>query len=206
MRHVPTSSKIVALVSEFVYNANSTTDNGSMIIDSGASCHIIKSEEMAARMTNTRTTDGQISMNGHNEPIVLRGDLVVQLTCSKKSMNKAFITLRDVAYVPTSEHNLFSSSSYLKSHHLRKPDGAPDNHLVQTYNEMFIGGIEDNERRIYGKRDGNLWFLKIQPGPKNERAYTGDGASESAPSSQLQQESSMPKQQTDDIDSTANDQ
>jgi hypothetical protein len=38
MRHVPTSSKIVALVSEFVYNANSTTDNGSMIIDSGASC------------------------------------------------------------------------------------------------------------------------------------------------------------------------
>jgi hypothetical protein len=168
--------------SEYVFHAASSTGTptAAMIIDSGATCHVANSKVQFAKMRNKRKTMEYVSMNGHDEPIEWRGDLDVWFICSKNNKNKHLVTLQNVAYVPTSENSLFSCSAYLKSHHLRKPVEAPDNHVVQTHDGISIGSV-DGAISCHGERAGELWILNTElmdndvdyAETTEEKAYTG---------------------------------
>jgi hypothetical protein len=175
-------AKLTSVLERVTDFAGVATDTAAkMIIDSGATCHIVNSKELFNRMTNKRKVEGQqVSMNGHPENIEYRGDLDIFMICSKDRTNKVLVTLNNVAYVPASENCLFSSTAYLKSHHLRKPADAPDNHIVQTHDDIYIGGVDCTEKRkIFGIRDGDLWLMDIatnSPEQVNSSEETKDSA------------------------------
>jgi hypothetical protein len=147
-------------VSEYVYN---TMINGvHMIVDNGATCHIVNSKAAFRKMRNKRKGGGQqVSMNGHLETIAYRGDLDLEVRCFKTGAT-ATITCFNVAYVPTSGEQLFSTPAYLKSHHENKPAKAPENSMVQTHDDLYISaGSGEGAKVLHGQANGNLWFLNI---------------------------------------------
>jgi hypothetical protein len=163
----------VEKVSDFVFQAAARVPTlvgtCAMIIDSGATCHIINDEAMMARMKNTRGGNGeQVSMNGHLEPIQARGDLEVFISC-ENSGKQVKILLRDVAFCPTSEHALFSTTAYLDAH--KKAHPHLTNAIVQTSNEICI---ESGDEQIHGVRRGNLSFFNItsHPAPRSAEMAT----------------------------------
>jgi hypothetical protein len=127
-----------------------------MIIDSGATCHVISDKAMAEGMRNKRKATGEkISMNGHLEDIVMRGDIDAWLTCGKTG-KQVMLTLKDVAFCPQSEHALFSTTAYLDQH--KKAHPHLENAIVQTSGGICI---ESGDEQVHGERRGDLCFFNF---------------------------------------------
>ena len=127
----------------------------SFVIDSGASTHVICSQELAKRMTNKQRVTEIIHMNSHPERIEFRGDLRVKIRCRKSGKGR-WVTLHNVAYVPTSRYNLFSETAYLDSNSLAQGAGAS---VCHTKDGAYIE--DHNGFRLYGGRAGNLYKFDL---------------------------------------------
>jgi hypothetical protein len=127
----------------------------SFVMDSGATTHVVCSPDLFKRMTNVRfKNQGYIFMNSHREKIVARGDLRVSVVCSV-TKKRRWLTLHNVAYVPTSDYNLFSETRYLDVYAKNHGGGA----LVCHTNEYAF--IEDKQgHQLFGSRVGNLYKLE----------------------------------------------
>lgn len=85
------------------------------ISDTGATCHIIGSSHLFARMFNIKPCNGTVWMNNYKSQITHRGDLRIKLRvdATNSASRYEYLTLHNVAYVPTSSHNLFSVTAFL---------------------------------------------------------------------------------------------
>ena len=127
-----------------------------MVIDGGSTVHIVCLATMAAKMYNTRAHNcGSIMMNSHREEIEMRGDIDLGII-DENTGAKVKVTLRDVAYVPTSKFHLFSVSKYLDAHAQKFGDvGATVNHTVDG------ACIRVKQHELWGPRVGNLYYFNL---------------------------------------------
>lgn len=98
-----------------VLAAFDNTSPNKAVSDSGATCHTIGCKKLFSKMTNIRVSNETIWMNNFRSNITHRGDLQISLRVdtANDSVKYQKVTLYNVAYVPTSNHNLFSITSYL---------------------------------------------------------------------------------------------
>jgi hypothetical protein len=141
-------------ISETILASIHGASNNSAVSDSGATCHLIGSLNLFKRMTNVTTTSETIWMNNFKSSITHRGDLQVKLRVNGSAKYET-VTLYNVAYVPTSRHNLFSITAWLDScytHH------DMESKVVYTRKKATITLPHGGE--YTGKRTSNLYMIE----------------------------------------------
>ena len=145
----PPTSFTTVTVSDVVLATLSKTM--SFVVDSGATTHVVCCPKLAARMTNIHRGKWYIFMNSHKEKIEYKGDLRIKVLC-RQSNKSRWITLKDVAFVPTSNYNLFSETAYLDG----RSKGAS---VCHTANSVYIQ--DHNGWKLFGARVDNLYKFEL---------------------------------------------
>jgi transposase InsO family protein len=129
-----------------LYTGQGHRDNSWLIIvDGAATTHVVNNQADREAMLNQRKVEEVILMNKFPCKIHARGDLVVHY-------EGVPIMLRDVAYVPSSQHRLLSVSKLLDEH----KEGA----IVYTQQRVEVQLSAD--KIIKGHRKGGLYYLDGQ--------------------------------------------
>ena len=133
-----------------------TKDGTMMIIDSGATTHVVHTKELRSKMTNIKlTTNQSILMNTTRAEIKVRGDLRLKIVDADSNKIRV-ITLRNVAYVPESKYALLSVSKYLDTH---KNEGQGKGIIAQSDEKCSLTTLDGG--RVFGLRVENLYCLQV---------------------------------------------
>lgn len=133
-----------------------TKDGAYIIIDSGATTHVVHTKELRDQMTNVKVVEKQsILMNTTRAEIKVRGDLCLKIIDAETGKVRA-ITLRNVAYVPESKYALLSVSKFLDTH---QQEGEGKGIIAQSSEKCSLTTL--NGGRVFGLRVENLYCLQV---------------------------------------------
>ena len=136
-------------------SAASKKESNRTVIDGGATTHVITSRRLFKKMYDIVKSHDTINMNSHAERIVCRGSLDVYFR-DDKTGKPVTVTLHNVAYVPSSLHNLFSISAYLDSAYEMYGFEAKVVHRRKNTSVSLPNGGS-----FTGPRMGNLFYLLL---------------------------------------------
>ena len=93
------------MVTEYALSANRRSNS---VVDSGATCHMCKNEELFDQIIGLETSQEITVGDGHSVQAIGRGDVILRMNVPNGKIWKC--KLSDVLYVPNLLHNLLSVS------------------------------------------------------------------------------------------------
>jgi hypothetical protein len=137
--------------------------------DSGATTHVVTGTGILEKMTNrlqVNETIGGVN-NNSSAKITHRGDLEYMVRDNEGQLTP--VTIKNVAYVPDSQHRLFSNTQYLDDFYDANGTEATIVYDRHECNITLPGG-----KSFTGKRQGNLYDLPFQPCNYSEVALSSN--------------------------------
>ena len=172
----PATSRFPLCNDEIVLHGNVEARGSNFIVDTGCTTHVVCSDEYSREFIGAEFSSETIMMNKHPAPIVMRGDLNVNMTDSKSGETK-MVLLKNVAYVPESHYNLLSVTKFLDDRTEQK--GRATVKFSTTSTTLPLGPKQNHVVR--GAREGKLYVLQAAPADANTQLPHESAASPAPP-------------------------
>ena len=125
------------------------------VVDGGCTTHLVTSQYLRDLMYNVTPSNEIIKMNSHKEHIVCRGSIDMPIKCDRTG-ETVYVPMHNVAWVPTSIHNLFSVTAYLDQYFEEYGSEAEVTHHRKNTTVTLPGG-----ETFSGPRMGDLFYIVL---------------------------------------------